>query len=108
MFSESKFGPSERKNSPQEHYCEMIAQELSEDVLTPGDVFHLQLAGERCSKSFAEAKGDREKELKLMLDWASKGFLPTGPEGFLPPGKCTCRTLYLFTESVCEWKHEAT
>lgn len=61
---------------------------------------YLQLAGERCSKSFVEAKGDREKELKLMLDWAFKGFLPTGPEGFLPPGKCTCRSLYLFTESL--------
>uniref|UniRef100_A0A3B5AH17 DNA (cytosine-5-)-methyltransferase n=1 Tax=Stegastes partitus TaxID=144197 RepID=A0A3B5AH17_9TELE len=29
---------------------------------------------------------DKEKELKLMLDWAFEGFLPTGPEGFLPAG----------------------
>lgn len=63
----------------------------------PGNVYHLQLAGERCSKSFAEAEGDREKELKLMLDWAFKGFLPTGPEGFVPPGRCTFITIYLFT-----------
>uniref|UniRef100_A0AAQ5XLD7 DNA (cytosine-5-)-methyltransferase n=1 Tax=Amphiprion ocellaris TaxID=80972 RepID=A0AAQ5XLD7_AMPOC len=44
----------------------------------------IELAGERCRKSFVEAKGDKEKELKLMLDWAFEGFLPTGPEGFLP------------------------
>uniref|UniRef100_A0A8D3D7T9 DNA (cytosine-5-)-methyltransferase n=1 Tax=Scophthalmus maximus TaxID=52904 RepID=A0A8D3D7T9_SCOMX len=41
---------------------------------------------ERCGKSFAEAGGDKGKELKLMLDWALEGFLPSGPEGFLPPG----------------------
>ncbi|XP_068598946.1 DNA (cytosine-5)-methyltransferase 3A-like [Brachionichthys hirsutus] len=45
----------------------------------------IELAGERCSKSFAEAEGIKEKELKLMLDWAFEGFLPTGPEGFAPP-----------------------
>uniref|UniRef100_A0A4W6EDZ1 DNA (cytosine-5-)-methyltransferase n=1 Tax=Lates calcarifer TaxID=8187 RepID=A0A4W6EDZ1_LATCA len=45
----------------------------------------IELAGERCGKSFAEAKGSKEKELKLMLDWAFEGFLPTGPEGFVPP-----------------------
>nr|XP_046252221.1 DNA (cytosine-5-)-methyltransferase 3 beta, duplicate a isoform X2 [Scatophagus argus] len=45
----------------------------------------IELAGERCSKSFAEAEGNKEKELKLMLDWAFEGFLPTGPEGFTPP-----------------------
>uniref|UniRef100_A0A671VLT5 DNA (cytosine-5-)-methyltransferase n=1 Tax=Sparus aurata TaxID=8175 RepID=A0A671VLT5_SPAAU len=45
----------------------------------------LELAGERCAKSFAAAEGNKEKELKLMLDWAFEGFLPTGPEGFLPP-----------------------
>ncbi|XP_051805509.1 DNA (cytosine-5)-methyltransferase 3C-like [Acanthochromis polyacanthus] len=44
----------------------------------------IELAGERCGKPFVEAKGDKEKELKLMLDWAVEGFLPTGPEGFLP------------------------
>uniref|UniRef100_A0A4W6EGQ0 DNA (cytosine-5-)-methyltransferase n=1 Tax=Lates calcarifer TaxID=8187 RepID=A0A4W6EGQ0_LATCA len=49
----------------------------------------IELAGERCGKSFAEAKGSKEKELKLMLDWAFEGFLPTGPEGFVPPGMCT-------------------
>uniref|UniRef100_A0A3Q0RZ54 DNA (cytosine-5-)-methyltransferase n=1 Tax=Amphilophus citrinellus TaxID=61819 RepID=A0A3Q0RZ54_AMPCI len=44
----------------------------------------LELAGERCGKSFAEAEGNEEKELKLMLDWAFEGFLPTGPDGFIP------------------------
>uniref|UniRef100_A0A671VLU0 DNA (cytosine-5-)-methyltransferase n=1 Tax=Sparus aurata TaxID=8175 RepID=A0A671VLU0_SPAAU len=33
--------------------------------------------------------------LKLMLDWAFEGFLPTGPEGFLPPGRCTYKYIYL-------------
>lgn len=55
--------------------------------LVPVNVCHLQLAAERCSKSFASAGGDREKELKLMLDWAFEGFLPTGPVGFTPPGR---------------------
>lgn len=41
----------------------------------------------RCGKSFAEAKGEREAELKLMVEWASGGFLPTGPGGFAPPGR---------------------
>ncbi|KAK5864186.1 hypothetical protein PBY51_001146 [Eleginops maclovinus] len=45
----------------------------------------IELAGERCGKSFSEAGGTKEKELKLMLDWASEGFLPSGPEGLLPP-----------------------
>ncbi|XP_040008576.1 DNA (cytosine-5-)-methyltransferase 3 beta, duplicate a [Xiphias gladius] len=45
----------------------------------------IELAGERSGKSFAEAIGNKEKELKLMLDWAFEGFLPTGPEGFVPP-----------------------
>ncbi|XP_033484566.2 uncharacterized protein LOC117258142 isoform X2 [Epinephelus lanceolatus] len=45
----------------------------------------IELAGERCGKSFAVAEGNKEKELKLMLEWASEGFLPTGPEGFVPP-----------------------
>uniref|UniRef100_A0A3Q3CQ99 DNA (cytosine-5-)-methyltransferase n=1 Tax=Haplochromis burtoni TaxID=8153 RepID=A0A3Q3CQ99_HAPBU len=44
----------------------------------------LELAGERCGKSFPEAQGNEEKELKLMLDWAFEGFLPTGPDGFIP------------------------
>uniref|UniRef100_H3D4L6 DNA (cytosine-5-)-methyltransferase n=1 Tax=Tetraodon nigroviridis TaxID=99883 RepID=H3D4L6_TETNG len=44
----------------------------------------IELAAERCFKSFSEAGGDREKELQLMLDWASGGFLPTGPSGFAP------------------------
>lgn len=63
----------------------------------PGNVCNLQLASERCGKSFAEAAGNKEKELKLMLDWAFEGFLPTGPEGFLPPGRCTFINVYLFT-----------
>ncbi|XP_060931196.1 DNA (cytosine-5-)-methyltransferase 3 beta, duplicate a [Limanda limanda] len=45
----------------------------------------IELAGERCGKSFAAAEGVKEKELKLMLDWASEGFLPSGPNGLLPP-----------------------
>lgn len=44
----------------------------------------MQLAGERCGKSFG-AGGNKEEELKLMLDWAVGGFLPTGPDGFTPP-----------------------
>lgn len=75
----------------------------------PQNVCLGQLAGERCSKSFAQAEGDREKELKLMLEWAFEGFLPTGPEGFVPPGRWTFITIYLwldlqkhwFTVSVC-------
>ncbi|KAJ8016823.1 hypothetical protein DPEC_G00011360 [Dallia pectoralis] len=43
----------------------------------------LELAGERCEKSFPKA-GNKEEELKLMLDWAHSGFLPSGPEGFTP------------------------
>ncbi|XP_077369408.1 DNA (cytosine-5)-methyltransferase 3C-like isoform X2 [Festucalex cinctus] len=45
----------------------------------------LELASERCEKDFKEAKGEKEKELSLMLDWAVKGFLPSGPQGFIPP-----------------------
>ncbi|RVE70839.1 hypothetical protein OJAV_G00069160 [Oryzias javanicus] len=45
----------------------------------------LELAAERSRKSFADAQGDKEKELKMMLEWAFEGFLPTGPEGFAPP-----------------------
>ncbi|KAF3697204.1 DNA (cytosine-5)-methyltransferase 3B [Channa argus] len=45
----------------------------------------IELASERCGKSFTEAEGNRDKELKMMLEWALEGFLPTGPEGFLPP-----------------------
>uniref|UniRef100_A0A3P9AME2 DNA (cytosine-5-)-methyltransferase n=1 Tax=Esox lucius TaxID=8010 RepID=A0A3P9AME2_ESOLU len=44
----------------------------------------LELAGERCEKSFQKAV-NKEEELKLMLDWAHGGFLPTGPDGFAPP-----------------------
>ncbi|XP_038165294.1 DNA (cytosine-5-)-methyltransferase 3 beta, duplicate a [Cyprinodon tularosa] len=44
-----------------------------------------ELAAERCGKSFAKAQGDKEQELKLMVEWASEGFLPTGPRGFAPP-----------------------
>ncbi|KAM9342417.1 uncharacterized protein KZ484_015140 [Pholidichthys leucotaenia] len=46
----------------------------------------MELASYRCGKSFASASGDNEKELDLMLDWASKGFLPSGQDGFLPSG----------------------
>lgn len=58
-----------------------------------GNVLNLQLAGERCGKTFAE--GSKDEELKLMLDWAFEGFLPTGPEGFVPPGTCTFINIYL-------------
>uniref|UniRef100_A0A4W5KQ26 DNA (cytosine-5-)-methyltransferase n=1 Tax=Hucho hucho TaxID=62062 RepID=A0A4W5KQ26_9TELE len=44
----------------------------------------LELAGERCEKSFLAA-GNKQEELKLMLDWAHSGFHPTGPDGFNPP-----------------------
>ncbi|XP_070695072.1 DNA (cytosine-5-)-methyltransferase 3 beta, duplicate a [Pempheris klunzingeri] len=46
----------------------------------------IELAGERCGKSFAKAEGNKSKELQLMLDWAFEGFLPTGPEGIASPG----------------------
>ncbi|XP_024148803.1 DNA (cytosine-5-)-methyltransferase 3 beta, duplicate a [Oryzias melastigma] len=45
----------------------------------------LELAAERSRKSFTDAQGNKEKELKMMLEWAFEGFLPTGPEGFAPP-----------------------
>ncbi|XP_037095214.1 DNA (cytosine-5)-methyltransferase 3C-like isoform X2 [Syngnathus acus] len=45
----------------------------------------IELASERAEKSFEEAKGGKEKEMNLMLDWAVKGFLPSGPQGFAPP-----------------------
>ncbi|KAL1020963.1 hypothetical protein UPYG_G00006950 [Umbra pygmaea] len=44
----------------------------------------LELASERCEMSFSKA-GNKEEELRLMLDWAHGGFLPSGPEGFNPP-----------------------
>ncbi|XP_058246542.1 DNA (cytosine-5-)-methyltransferase 3 beta, duplicate a isoform X2 [Hemibagrus wyckioides] len=43
----------------------------------------LELAGERCSKTFASS-GNKQEEIKTMLDWAFGGFQPTGPEGFAP------------------------
>lgn len=43
-----------------------------------------ELAAERCGKSFAKARGDKEQELKMMVEWASGGFLPSGPMGFAP------------------------
>uniref|UniRef100_A0A3Q2ZT28 DNA (cytosine-5-)-methyltransferase n=2 Tax=Kryptolebias marmoratus TaxID=37003 RepID=A0A3Q2ZT28_KRYMA len=45
----------------------------------------IELAGERCGKSFAQADGNKEQELKLMVNWALEGFLPTGPQGFASP-----------------------
>uniref|UniRef100_A0A8C6MG11 DNA (cytosine-5-)-methyltransferase n=1 Tax=Nothobranchius furzeri TaxID=105023 RepID=A0A8C6MG11_NOTFU len=47
----------------------------------------IELAAERCGKSFAHAEG-KEQELKLMVDWAFEGFLPTGPKGLLPADSC--------------------
>ncbi|XP_062397446.1 DNA (cytosine-5-)-methyltransferase 3 beta, duplicate a [Sardina pilchardus] len=43
----------------------------------------LEVAGERCGKSFSAESGDKANE--LMLVWAFGGFLPTGPDGFQPP-----------------------
>ncbi|KAK7877914.1 hypothetical protein WMY93_031443 [Mugilogobius chulae] len=45
----------------------------------------LELAAERCGKSFTMEAVDKERELKEMLRWAHEGFLPTGPNGFMPP-----------------------
>lgn len=40
----------------------------------------------RCGKVFpVEKVGGKEDELKVMMDWASDGFKPTGPDGFRPP-----------------------
>ncbi|XP_076023137.1 DNA (cytosine-5-)-methyltransferase 3 beta, duplicate a [Genypterus blacodes] len=49
----------------------------------------IELAGERCGKSFAATSGTKVEKCKRMLDWASGGFLPTGPDGFSPPGSIT-------------------
>uniref|UniRef100_A0A3P9ALP6 DNA (cytosine-5-)-methyltransferase n=1 Tax=Esox lucius TaxID=8010 RepID=A0A3P9ALP6_ESOLU len=53
----------------------------------------LELAGERCEKSFQKAV-NKEEELKLMLDWAHGGFLPTGPDGFAPPPATLNNTMH--------------
>ncbi|XP_037539747.1 DNA (cytosine-5-)-methyltransferase 3 beta, duplicate a [Nematolebias whitei] len=45
----------------------------------------IELASVRCRKLFSQADGNKEKQLKLMVDWAFEGFLPTGPKGFSPP-----------------------
>uniref|UniRef100_A0A673Y1F8 DNA (cytosine-5-)-methyltransferase n=1 Tax=Salmo trutta TaxID=8032 RepID=A0A673Y1F8_SALTR len=55
----------------------------------------LELAGERCEKFFLAA-GNKQEELKLMLDWAHSGFQPTGPDGFSPPATAG---MYLTAES---------
>ncbi|KAL6458865.1 hypothetical protein MHYP_G00323370 [Metynnis hypsauchen] len=44
----------------------------------------LELAGERCTKTFTST-GNKVEEVKAMLDWAFGGFQPSGPEGFAPP-----------------------
>lgn len=62
------------------------------------NVCTVQLASERCEKSFVEAEGNKEKELKLMLDWASGGFLPSGPEGFSPTGTSRVHEHFLIYE----------
>ncbi|KAM4610617.1 DNA (cytosine-5-)-methyltransferase 3 beta, duplicate a [Polymixia lowei] len=51
----------------------------------------IELAGERCGKSFTDTAKNKQDELKLMLEWAFGGFLPTGPEGFMPPGNFTSK-----------------
>uniref|UniRef100_A0A673XUL2 DNA (cytosine-5-)-methyltransferase n=1 Tax=Salmo trutta TaxID=8032 RepID=A0A673XUL2_SALTR len=59
----------------------------------------LELAGERCEKSFLAA-GNKQELLKLMLDWAYSGFLPTGPDGFNPPPPASiCNCTFLL--SIC-------
>uniref|UniRef100_A0A8C7FL08 DNA (cytosine-5-)-methyltransferase n=1 Tax=Oncorhynchus kisutch TaxID=8019 RepID=A0A8C7FL08_ONCKI len=65
----------------------------------------LELAGERCEKSFLAA-GNKQEELKLMLDWAHSGFQPTGPDGFNPPapaGMCGLDnfTILMYTINYC-------
>uniref|UniRef100_A0A8C7FKL2 DNA (cytosine-5-)-methyltransferase n=1 Tax=Oncorhynchus kisutch TaxID=8019 RepID=A0A8C7FKL2_ONCKI len=65
----------------------------------------VQLAGERCEKSFLAA-GNKQEELKLMLDWAHSGFQPTGPDGFNPPapaGMCGLDnfTILMYTINYC-------
>uniref|UniRef100_A0A4W4G9J9 DNA (cytosine-5-)-methyltransferase n=1 Tax=Electrophorus electricus TaxID=8005 RepID=A0A4W4G9J9_ELEEL len=70
-------------------------------------IYHvLELAGERCSKSF-NSTGNKEEELKMMLDWALGGFQPTGPNGFAPPvsygkNKITSSLLYQMVHEVTE------
>ncbi|XP_020785219.2 DNA (cytosine-5-)-methyltransferase 3 beta, duplicate a isoform X2 [Boleophthalmus pectinirostris] len=49
----------------------------------------LELAAERCGKSFSVDGTDKESELKEMLRWAHEGFLPTGSDGFMPPESLT-------------------
>ncbi|KAM8864144.1 uncharacterized protein AB9W97_018615 isoform 1-T3 [Spinachia spinachia] len=44
----------------------------------------LQEAALRCKKDFSECVGDRDEQLKRMLDWALGGFQPTGPDGLKP------------------------
>ncbi|XP_063064738.1 DNA (cytosine-5-)-methyltransferase 3 beta, duplicate a [Engraulis encrasicolus] len=44
----------------------------------------LELAGQRCEKSFMSPSGSKDEEMKNMLEWAFGGFQPTGPNGFLP------------------------
>uniref|UniRef100_A0A673XUM7 DNA (cytosine-5-)-methyltransferase n=1 Tax=Salmo trutta TaxID=8032 RepID=A0A673XUM7_SALTR len=63
----------------------------------------LELAGERCEKSFLAA-GNKQELLKLMLDWAYSGFLPTGPDGFNPPppaSMCGLGCNCTFLLSIC-------
>ena len=40
-----------------------------------------QEAALRCKKTFSVNLEDKEELLKKMLDWAFKGFKPTGPDG---------------------------
>lgn len=72
------------------HSCFMLSYIRSTSLrplINLSPKYSFQLAGERCEKSFASAEGNKEKEMKLMLDWAFGGFLPTGPAGFAPPGE---------------------
>ena len=53
-----------------------------------------QVAAQRCGKSFTEAGGSKDKELKSMLDWAMGGFLPSEPAGFNPPAESSGMCLW--------------
>ncbi|XP_023248722.1 uncharacterized protein LOC111644192 [Seriola lalandi dorsalis] len=44
----------------------------------------LEEAALRCKKRFSARPDDGDELLKKMLDWALRGFRPTGPDGFKP------------------------
>uniref|UniRef100_A0A667Y0M7 DNA (cytosine-5-)-methyltransferase n=1 Tax=Myripristis murdjan TaxID=586833 RepID=A0A667Y0M7_9TELE len=44
-----------------------------------------QAAAVNYKMKFPDCSGDREEQLRLMLDWAFGGFQPSGPDGHKPP-----------------------